>query len=302
MIGLERYIRIIESKEKTEKTKSNKERLEKLEKWLKDKKYEEYVKALDKMLKDPKSKVLLVDGFGGEFGDIDFDFSVKSIPAKALIPTQSEIDVKKSLEHPLTSPDNIHNIMSSDKIVVNDTPIVTFRGNYVIDGHHRWSEVAMVNPDGKVMCYDYNADISPIQMLKAVQGAIAAVIADDDDATLPKSEAKSQNIYDDKWDDKKVEKYILETITDDVVEKLCKYYPKCNSKEEVVKVLVDNIMTMKVDNPPMHNSQERDIMPQPDKAGTDRKDKKHSKETSGPDDKGSALSKIKDGKFEKDIL
>ena len=300
MRSIRKYVDLLESK--SESTKSNSERIEKLKKWLKNKKYSEYVKSLDKMLEDPKAKVLLQDGFGGDLGDIDFDFEVKLLPAKSLMPTQSEIDVKKSLEHALTNPKNIKDAFNSEEIVVNDSPIVTFRGNYVIDGHHRWSEIAMVNPEGLMMCYDYDAPISPIQMLKAVQGAIAAVIADDKDAELPKSEAKSQNIYDNEWDVKKVEKYINKTITDDVVEELCKYYEKCNKKEDVVKIIVDNIMTMKVDNPPIHNSQERDIMPQPDKAGTDRKDKETSKKTSKPDDKGSALSKMKDGKFEKDVL
>ena len=300
MRSIRKYVDLLESK--SESTKSNSERIEKLKKWLKNKKYSEYVKSLDKMLEDPKAKVLLQDGFGGELGDIDFDFEVKLLPAKSLMPTQSEIDVKKSLEHALTNPKNIKDAFNSEEIVVNDSPIVTFRGNYVIDGHHRWSEIAMVNPEGLMMCYDYDAPISPIQMLKAVQGAIAAVIADDKDAELPKSEAKSQNIYDNEWDAKKVEKYINKTITDDVVAELCKYYEKCNEKKDVVKIIVDNIMTMKVDNPPIHNSQERDIMPQPDKAGTDRKDKETSKKTSKPDDKGSALSKMKDGKFEKDVL
>lgn len=298
-IGLKQFVDLFESKETTS---SNSDRLAKLEKWLKNKKYTEYIKALDKMLKDPKAKTLLADGFGGDLGDIDFDFEVKMITAKSLIPTQSEIDVKKSLEHPLTQVENIPDVFNINGIVVNDSPIVTFRGNYVIDGHHRWSEVAMINPDGLMMCYDYDAKISPVQMLKAVQGSIAAVIANDKDAKLPKSETKSQNIYDSKFDAKKIEEYINKTIKDDVVKELCKYYPKCNTKRDVVKILTDNVMTMKVDNPPMNHSQERDIMPQPDKAGSDRKDKETSKSTSAPDDKGSALARMKDGKFEKDIL
>ena len=160
------------------------------------------------MLKDPKAKVLLEDGFGGELGDIEFTFQPRLIRAASLIPTQAEIDVEKSLKHPLTKPDNIRNDFQN-KIVVNGTPIVTFRGNYVIDGHHRWSEVAMLNPDGKMLCFDYNADISPVQMLKAVQGAIASVLAKrDKDGELPQSKVDSQNIYDSKWSPTKIRKWI----------------------------------------------------------------------------------------------
>lgn len=296
MITLEDYIiNIFEAKQSST---SNSERLKQLEKWLKDKKYPDYVKTLNKMLKDPKAKVLLEDGFGGELGDINFTFQPKLIRAASLIPTQAEIDVEKSLKHPLTKPDNIKNDFSN-KIIVNDTPIVTFRGNYVIDGHHRWSEVAMLNPDGKMLCFDYDADISPVQMLKAVQGAIAAVLASQDKkGELPQSKVKSQNVYDSEWSVEKITKWISDTITDECVEELMKYYPKMHSKEDIVKTLADNVVSFKVNNPPVAQAQHRGDMPQPDKAGTKPGDKK----TAEPDDKGSALNKLKDGNFDSNTL
>ena len=172
MINLTQFIN-----ESARSTNSNEERRIELEKWLKNKKYNEYVKVLDKMLDDPKAKTLLVDGFGGELGNTKFIYSVKRIPASNLRPTQSEIDVDKSLKMFLTNPENIKTDFTED-IVIANMPLVTFRGNYIIDGHHRWSEVAMINPSGKMVCFDYDADISPIQMLKAVQGSIAAVMAE----------------------------------------------------------------------------------------------------------------------------
>ena len=296
MINLNDYITTIY--EAKQKSTSNKERLEQLEKWLKDKKYPDYVKTLNKMLKDPKAKVLLEDGFGGELGDINFEFQAKLLRAGSLIPTQAEIDVEKSLKHPLTKPENIKKDFSN-KIIVNDTPIVTFRGNYVIDGHHRWSEVAMLNPDGKMLCFDYDADISPVQMLKAVQGAIAAVLAKNgEDGELPQSKMKSQNIYDSEWGPEQIHKWVSNAISDKSVEELMKYYPKCNSKEDVVKILVDNIVSFKVNNPPVAQAQHRGDMPQPDKAGS----KPGDKSTAEPDDNGSALNKLKDGNFDSKAL
>lgn len=276
---------------------SNAERLEQLEKWLKDKKYPDYVKTLNKMLKDPKARVLLEDGFGAELGDIKFSFKPRLIRAASLIPTQAEIDVEKSLKHALTKPDNIKKDFSNS-IIVNEIPIVTFRGNYVIDGHHRWSEIAMINPDGKMLCFDYDADISPVQMLKAVQGAIAAVYAKNKDGKLPQSDVKSQNIYDDKWDVDKVKEYISETITDDVVKELCQHVEKCNNKQDIVKVLTDNVINLKVNNYPVSDAPHRGDMPQPDKAGSEPGDK----ETAKPDNKGSALNKLRDGNFDKNTL
>ena len=295
MIYIDDYINTIY--EAKQESTSNSERLAQLEKWLKDKKYPDYVKTLNKMLKDPKARVLLQDGFGAELGDIKFSFKPRLIRAGSLIPTQAEIDVEKSLKHALTKKENIQKDFSNS-IIVNETPIVTFRGNYVIDGHHRWSEIAMINPDGKMLCFDYDADISPVQMLKAVQGAIAAVFAKEKEGKLPQSDVKSQNIYDNEWTVDKIKKYISDTITDEVVEELCKHLQKCNDKTDVVKVLTDNVVSLKVDNPPVAQAPHRGDMPQPDKAGSKPGDKK----TSQPDDKGSALNKLRDGNFEKDIL
>ena len=295
MIDINEYINTVY--EAKQESTSNKERLEQLEKWLKDKKYPDYVKTLNKMLKDPKARVLLQDGFGADLGDIKFNFQPRLIRAGSLVPTQAEIDVEKSLKHALTKKENIRNDFSN-KIIVNETPIVTFRGNYVIDGHHRWSEIAMLNPDGKMLCFDYDADISPVQMLKAVQGAIAAVFAKENDGKLPQSDVKSQNIYDNKWTVEKIKKYIDETITDDVVKELCKHLEKCNDKDDVVKVLTDNVVSLKVDNPPVSHAPHRGDMPQPDKAGN----KPGDKTTSQPDDEGSALNKLRDGNFDKNTL
>lgn len=294
MIDLNEYINVVESKQNST---SNNERLKQLEKWLKDKKYPDYVKTLNKMLKDPKARVLLEDGFGSDLGDIKFSFQARQIRAGSLVPTQAEIDVEKSLKHALVKVSNIKNDFSNE-IVVNNTPIVTFRGNYVIDGHHRWSEIAMLNPEGKMLCFDYDADISPVQMLKAVQGAIAAVYAKEKDGKLPQSEVKSQNIYDNEWTVEKIKKYINDNITDDVVAELCKHLDKCNNKDDVVKKLVGCVVSLKVNNPPVANAPHRGDMPQPDKAGSIPGDKK----TSQPDDKGSALNKLKDGTFDKDVL
>ena len=282
-------------------TSSNEERRKSLEKWLKGKNYKDYVQTLNKMLKDPKAKTLLVDGFGSDLGDIDFKFSVRNIKASTLIPTQSEIDVEQSLKHPLSKPKNIANNFKNE-IIIDEMPIVTFRENFIIDGHHRWAEVAMVNPDGYMVCFDYDAEVSPIQILKAVQGSIAAVIADDKDAKLPKDTVESKNLFSNDWDEKKILEYLSKNIKDECVTELMKHYPKCHNKDEVLKYFTDNILSMKVNNRPMIDAPKRTYMPQADKAGANRDSKETSKETSSPDDKGSALNKLKDGKFDKTVL
>jgi hypothetical protein len=289
MIKLENYIF-----ENARSTSSNKQRKEELEKYLKGKNYPDYVETLNKMLDDPKAKTLLEDGFGGELGDTKFVFSVKNISPKVLRPTQNEIDVDKSIKHALTKPDNLKNDFSKEVIIAN-MPLVTFRGNYVIDGHHRWAEGAMINPEGKMVCFDYDANISPIQMLKAVQGNIAATLAQrEGNQDIPSGKTAGTNLYDKEWDENKVREYIKGKLTDECEKELSKHIDSDN----VVDYLVENIMSVKNNNYPEDNAPSRGEMPQTDKAGTETGNKR----SSYPDKDGSALNRMVNGKFDKNAV
>ena len=242
------------------------------------------------MLDDPKAKTLLQDGFGGILGNLKLKFSVKNISAKSLRPTQSEIDISKSIKHGLTKIESINKDFNKE-IIINNMPLITFRGNYVIDGHHRWAEVVAFNPDGKMVCFDYDGDISPIQMLKAVQGAIAAVMADNNgnNEKIPSGKTKDKNLFD--MSEKDIRDYIEKTIVDEVKEALLKH-------NITIDNLVENIISMQNNNYPETNMPSRGEMPQTDKAGTDRENK----QSSFPDKKGSALNKLKTGKIDKDAI
>ena len=212
---------IFESREIS--TTSNKQRRKELEKWLKHKRYDDYVDTLNKMLEDPKAKTLLEDGFGGELGDTKLTFSAKEIPVSQLMPTQSEIDLDKSLKHALVNKESFKKTFT-DPIEINK-PIVTFRQNYVIDGHHTWLQAIAINPKGKILSFNYDGDISPIQMLKAVQGTIAAVKADDNNnnGKLPSSKVDGPNFFDDSFDEKKIRKYLEETFDESLTNIYCNY-------------------------------------------------------------------------------
>lgn len=293
MIRLQEYI--LENKRETT---SNKQRKEELEKWLKGKNYPDYVKTLNKMLDDPKAKTLLEDGFGGDLGDTKFTFSVKLIKPLMLRPTQNEIDVDKSIKHALTKPENMRNDFSRE-IVIANMPLVTFRGNYVIDGHHRWSEGAMINPEGKMVCFDYDADISPIQMLKAVQGNIAAALASrDNDPEIPSGKTAGPNLFDKEWDKEKIREYVSSKLTDSASDEYMKHDKDRKSKEDVIDILCENILNLKINNYPEDNAPSRGEMPQTDKAGKE----KGNKPSSYPDKEGSALNRMKDGKFDKKAI
>ena len=287
---------IFESREVS--TTSNKQRRKELEKWLKHKKYDDYVDTLNKMLEDPKAKTLLEDGFGGELGDTKLTFSVKEIPVSQLMPTQSEIDLDKSLKHALTKKESLEKTFT-DPIEINK-PIVTFRQNYVIDGHHTWLQAIAINPKGKILSFNYDGDISPIQMLKAVQGTIAAVKADDNNnnGKLPSNKVDGPNFFDKSFDEKKIKKYLEETFDESLTNIYCKYLDNCKNKKDIIDYLIERLLDIKSNNYPFESAPSRENMPQVFKGGTDADDKS----SALPDKEGSAMNKLKDDKFMKSVI
>ena len=276
-------------------TSSNKQRRKELERWLKHKNYEDYVDTLNKMLEDPKSAALLEDGFGGDLGDTKLKFSVVNVPVSQLMPTQKEIDLDKSIKYALTNEKSFKKTFKSP-IEINK-PIVTFRQNYVIDGHHTWLQVITLNPNGKMLAFNYDGDISPIQMLKAVQGTIAAVKADDNknNGKLPSNKVEGPNFFDDYFNRKKIRKYLEDTFDDSLVDIYCKYIKSCKDRKDIIKYLEERLLDIKANNYPFEAAPSRDDMPQVFKGGTNKDDK----DSALPDKEGSAMNKLKDDKFMK---
>lgn len=294
MLSLNSYI--FESREVS--TTSNNQRRKELEKWLKHKNYKDYVETLNKMLEDPKSAALLEDGFGGILGDTKLKFSVQKITVSQLMPTQKEIDLDKSLKHALVKEESFKKTFSNP-IEINK-PIVTFRKNYIIDGHHTWLQAIALNPNGKILAFNYDGDISPIQMLKAVQGTIAAVKADknNNNGKLPSSKVEGPNFFSDKFDRKKIRKYLEDTFNDDLTDIYCEYIKECKDKNDIMKYLEERLLDIKANNYPFESAPSRDDMPQVFKGGTDADDKS----SALPDKEGSAMNKLKDDKFMKSAI
>lgn len=289
MIALGQFI--FESKEIL--TKSNKERKKELEKWLKHKKYDDYVDTLNKMLEDPKAKALLEDGFGGSLGDTKLNFSIKKIPVSQLMPTQKEIDLDKSLKHALTNRKSLYATFKNP-IEINK-PLVTFRQNYVIDGHHTWLQAITLNPNGRILSFNYDGEISPIQMLKAVQGTIAAVKAENGEKELPSNNVNGPNFFSDDFNKEKIKEYIKETLDEELIDSYKELIKECNDFDSTVNWITERLLDVKANNYPFEDAPNREDMPQIFKAGKDKDDKS----TSYPDKDGSAMKKLKDDKFVK---
>lgn len=219
--------------------------------------YPDYIQKLNDLVNDPKSKVLIDKSFGGELGDMKLKMSIKQICANNLMPTQNEIDTSKSLDYFLTHSEQISNLFNG--VVTLKFPLVTFNGSWIIDGHHRWSQVVCYNPEAKMQCIDFKGNATPIQILKAVQGAIAAA-----EGEVPSLKVTGLNIYD--MNEKSARKYFEERLTDKVFENFHQYITEPNNKEEMIDLLVDNVMMLINDHPLMNYAPERGLMPQTDKS------------------------------------
>jgi hypothetical protein len=214
------------------------------------------------------------------------------------MPTQANIDLDKSLKYALTDKESFLKTFSNP-IEINK-PIVTFRQNYVIDGHHTWLQAITLNPKGKILAFNYDGDISPIQMLKAVQGTIASVKADDNNnnGKLPSNDVKGPNFFDESFNKKKIKKYIEDNLDEDLIDQYVEHIEECYDYDTTVDYLVERLLDIKANNYPFDTAPDRKNMPQVFKGGTDEDDKK----SALPDKEGSAMNKLKDDKFMKSAV
>lgn len=153
------------------------------------------------MLKEEVTiRELINAGFGGEFGGTKIKCELTYARSTALTPTRSEIDLSQSVNFAFYFPNNIDNYFSTKKIVIptgKGMPLVTFKGEFIIDGHHRWSQVYVFNPKAMMKTYDYTSmEINSSTMLRATQDAISAFQAENGKDEFPKSQAtKGLNIF-----------------------------------------------------------------------------------------------------------
>ena len=249
---------------------------------------------------------------------IDFDEpTYKAVTVDKLFPTQSEIDLENSIKHWVTNPKGLPNIWKDKEFGKNfGVPILVYttdgKKGWIIDGHHRWSQVALLNPEGSVYCMIMKGQMDPLQFLELTQAAIAAVIANPEnqnkgvEGKLKQGKAvEENNMFGDKLkDDEAFKKKILEIVD-----------AKKGNKEEIVKNIPDEVKKDKkdfnfddllnlmvenrkklIDNKqvPPKNAAPRPVMPQSDSASPAGE-----KGPASYDDEGSALNYISKGNFPK---
>ena len=222
---------------------------------LQDTAFEDLGDALDDIVNDPKLYALLAEGFGdGALANVKMSSSPEAIPVLKLIPCQSEIGLDNSLSYPLKQ--DCTNLFEDTVQIV--APIVTYEGLFVIDGHHRWSQLYMMNPEAKISAinFEYTND-SPWVALRNFQGAIAVANKD-----VPKSYSKVNNVFEMSEDE--IADYVDKNISDACWKSLVKV-GVCDDRDSAIEYITNNALRLKKSNYPFPGAPDREFMPQTDK-------------------------------------
>lgn len=224
--------------------------------------YEAFVAQLGDAVKDSKVKAVLAAGEeDGIPADEKITLTDGDLDVTALRPTQNEIALDKSLTYPLTDVKSADACLKGGTVAIAGKRIITAEGSYIVDGHHRWSQLYAMNKDAKIAVTDMvSRDLkNPLDFLKITQVAIAA-----DLGKVPTQTAKgSINLITISED--QLKKFVIDTITDPVLEAF-KKYNKATTKEEAADYIWTNVQSMQKTSKPVAGAPKRDFMPQTDDA------------------------------------
>jgi microcompartment protein CcmL/EutN len=213
-----------------------------------------------------------VQKLGDNINDPKFQAAIKSIASKYPIktsdispkvtdlkPTQNEIDVDKSLKFPLTNAQSAAVCLKGGPVSIAGKNIVTGGGGkFIIDGHHRWSQLYCMNPEASITAMDVNNITDPIAGLKATQLGIAGDIG-----KVPVAKVEGQNLL--KMGKDALISYVIKTITPEVLE-VFKKANKGSDANAVAEYVWKNVELMQQNNQPVSGAPGRNIMPQTDDA------------------------------------
>ena len=256
--------------------------------------YDKYLKLLDALASDDQAYKEIKAMMRKELTGVKV--YLQRIPVSILTPTQNEIGLSDSLQYPFEHPpttnyspyeppenkipvhlreerqlfskekvpqlSDLKNVETRDffsnKTIYIKDPIVTYNHKYVIDGHHRWSELYMINPYAHIACLNIEPikKEEPLQMLKLIQRFIL----------MKKSQKRSEkagfiNVF--TANEYVLKQYIRANMTQGFVD----YYMKrtgVTKFEDVVNSIYKNIRKFQIEKKPIENAPMRLLMPQMD--------------------------------------
>jgi hypothetical protein len=217
--------------------------------------YSSFVSQLKGGISDHKTQAALMSGLeDGQLKDDVMAVRNTSFSVKKLIPTQHEVDMTKSLFYPLTDVGTANKCLSGKNVSIQG-PIITFRGRYIIDGHHRWSQVYAINSNATILATDLSlGTTNPIIVLKAVQMAIAAHIKN-----LPIENVEGTNLF--SVSRVALNSYVLATIKPNIAS-MFKTYESIGTPQEISNYIWNNILYMRSTSTPISGAPGRNYMPQ----------------------------------------
>lgn len=217
--------------------------------------YSTFVTKLGDNIKDPK----FLDAIKSLSTRHKINTTDISPAVQDLRPTQNEVVLDKSLSYGLKDPKTIESFLKGGVVAVAGKSIVTAGGGkYVIDGHHRWSQLFCFNPNAKIAALDLTDIKNPMEALKATQLGIAAQIG-----KVPTAQGGGVNLF--KIGESTLKKYVIDNITEPVVE-VFKKYKKGNTPEEIANYIWGNVQMLQKDAKPVAGAPSREVMPQTDDA------------------------------------
>jgi hypothetical protein len=223
-------------------------------------KYEEFVKKLKENAKDPKVQSFLNLGKKDGIPDdevIQVDENA-SYACDMLFPTQSQIGLSDSLGWlAKNNPKGAAKLIKGNTSTFNENRVLTANGKYILDGHHRWSQVSLFDPKAKIPCINLVIPgLTDTELLRVIQMAIAA--------TYKEILMKVANTETDIFNDSKMsEELIREKLPQLIGEEMmgvCKEAWGCD-EAEVINKMTANAMLIKAKKPA--SAPERVFMPQP---------------------------------------
>lgn len=236
--------------------------------------YEKFVKHLAG-LKAHQVQILRKIVGDGQFAK-DTQAKTGKIPVFKLIPVQREIDADASLGYPLQNKKNAATsipvmLNGKEPITVNNSPLLIYKHSdgkyYIIDGHHRWSQVYLFNPKARMNIILFtkvaNRNENPIDVLRDFQAVIKAQTG-----TVKVAEVKGANLFE--QDDKALYDYVMKTMSDAALEQWHKAEGHGeDTKEQCAELIMNNGKQMKSNNKPQafdgENPPPRTVMPQTSK-------------------------------------
>jgi hypothetical protein len=217
--------------------------------------YFTFVKELGDNIDDPK----FLDAIKSLSSESPVQTTSISPQCIKLKPTQNEVVLNKSLSYPLKNVSNVETYLRGGAVAVDNRPIVTGGGGrFIIDGHHRWSQLYCINPYARIKSIDLTNVKKPIEALKTTQLGIGAELG-----KIPSAEGGGINLFTISED--VLKKYVIENIQDDVVSVFAKY-EKGDTPEKVADYIWSNVQKMNENNQPVDGAPSREVMPQTDDA------------------------------------